>query len=402
MTSPTPGSQLDAMRRTTGDKLLGGVSGGIARSLDIDPVIVRIGFVVLTVAGFAGPILYLACWLLIPAEGSERSVLSEVFDIQADSQLRTVGLIIAGVIAVAAVLGDTAWGVGGWFWWPLWIMAWLAVPFLALYWLLVVRPRQSRRPRFTPPPPYQPPHDDLPPAATTGDTAMTETLTDPEATTVLDEPGPPPRPPASAVLPPRPKREPWSPALLVVTLSTILVAMGALALWSVSQDPLDPGVYPAVALAIVAAGLLVGTRIGHPGALIPVGLLVLPVLALASFVPNLEAGVIDVRPATAASIAEPIEQGFGEVQVDLTSIRDPESLTGRTLEISNGLGETTVIVPDGLDVDVDASLSVGGRIEVFGKVVDGSDPAIDEPSDAPGAYRIVITGTAGEISVVRA
>ena len=42
-----------------------------------------------------------------------------------------------------------------------------------------------------------------------------------------------------------------------------------------------------------------------------------------------------------------LEQGAGEVRVDLSTIADPESLAGRTLEISNGLGATTVYVPDG-------------------------------------------------------
>lgn len=133
----------------------------------------------------------------------------------------------------------------------------------------------------------------------------------------------------------------------------------------------------------------------------PLGVLILPVLAVASVSPNLSAGAIDLRPVTAAAIAEPIEQGFGRVQVDLTAIEDPASLSGRTLEIDNGIGETSVIVPEGLDVSVDASLSAGGRVEAFGRVSDGQRPSIDWPSDAPGAYRIVITGMAGGIEVTR-
>lgn len=413
MTDPTTESRLDALRRSTDDKLVAGVAGGIAKAVNIDPVIVRIGFVVLTFVGFAGPVLYAACWLLVPVEGARRSALGDAFDVRSDSQLRTTGLIIAAVLAAGFVLGDTAWGPAAWFWGPMWALAWIAIPVAALYWLFVVRPRQAARTRFTPPPPYRP-ESSAPFAATAtdqftaptaaGDDAMTETIPESEATAVLDDPGPPPAPPGvppASVLPPRPPRERWSPALLLLTLSAILVAMGALALWSVTQDPLEPAVYPAVALGIVALGLLVGTKTGHPGALIPVGLLLVPVLAVASVVPNLDGGSVDLSPTTAASIAEPIEQGFGDVRVDLTSIKDLETLTGRTLEIENGVGQTTVYVPEDLDVSVDASLSLGGRVVVFGKVQDGSDPSIAMPSDAPGAYRIVITGTAGEIQVVR-
>jgi len=424
MSSPTHGSQLDALRRSTGDKLLGGVSGGVARALNIDPVIVRIGFVVLTVAGFAGPILYAACWLLIPAEGSERSVLGEAFDLKSDSQLRSVGLIVAGIIALAAILGDTAWGLGGWFWWPVWTLVWLAVPvaIAVLVWRLVTRSRQQDAPpQFAPPPPYQPGpsaqaftgSDEPTTTSLTGDDEMTTPLmpdasdTDErpgEHTAVLHEPGPPgqpPGPPPTPVMPPARPRQRWSPALLLLTLSAIIAAMGALGLWSIVQEPLDAAIYPAVALGIVAAGLFVGTRIGHPGALVPLGLLAIPVLAVASVAPNLSAGDIDLRPTTAAAIAEPIEQGFGRDQVDLTSIQDPQTLTGRTLEIDNGVGETLVVVPEGLDVAVEARLSAGGRIEVFDRVADGQNPSLDRPSDAPGAYRIEINGTAGEIQVVR-
>lgn len=421
MTSPTPGSRIDALRRPTGERMIAGVASGIGRALNIDPVIVRIAFVVLTFIGFAGPLLYLACWLLVPAEGSRLSSLGEALGLESDSQLRSIGLIVAGVIAVAAVLGDSAWGVGGWFWGPLWVLAWIAIPIGALYWLIVVRPRQNAPAPFAPPPPYDPDagvSGTSPLDTSVTDTSVTDTsASDPgasamsspvdtsERTAVLGDPGspavPPPGAPPTSVLPPRPPRQKWSPALLLVTLSAIVAAMGALGLWSVTQEPLDVAVYPAVALAIVVLGLLVGTKVGHPGALVVVGLLLMPVLAVASIAPNLTAGNIERQPMTAASIAEPIEQGFGRVYVDLSTIEDPEALTGRTLEIENGMGETTVIVPDGLDVDVAAELSAGGRIEVFGKTDDGPNPTVDWRSDAPGAYRIVINGTAGEIEVIR-
>lgn len=424
MTSPTPGSQLDALRRSTDEKMIAGVAGGIARALNIDPVIVRVGFVVLTLVGFAGPLLYVACWLLVPVEGAQRSVLGDVFDLRSDSQLRTIGLIVAAVVAVLAVLGDSAWGAGDWFWWQLWIFAWIAVPVGAVYWFVVVRPRRRHQPpQYAPPPPYEPSPTDGTPAThatasdepvaptSTGDTEMTEPVPPGEATAVLDAPAPPTgRPPGTpfgpppgtptSVVPPRPPREKWSPALLLLTLSAIVTAMGALALWSVIDEPVDAAVYPGVALAIVAGGLLVGTRVGHPGALIPVGLLLVPVLAAVSFLPNLDAGQVRREPTVAAAVPVEIEQGAGEVVVDLTTVTDPQNLAGRTLEIRNGLGSTTVYVPDGLDVAVDTSLRLGGRIQVFDRVTDGQGPQLEKSSDAPGAFEIEIHGTAGEIVVM--
>ena len=54
------------LTRSSSDRVLGGVAGGLGRYFDIDPIIFRIGFVVLTIAGGAGVLAYLAAWLLVP------------------------------------------------------------------------------------------------------------------------------------------------------------------------------------------------------------------------------------------------------------------------------------------------------------------------------------------------
>ncbi|MCF0194992.1 MAG: PspC domain-containing protein [Bacteroidaceae bacterium] len=48
------------------DKKLAGVCGGIAEYLNIDPLLVRIGWVALTLCGGCGLLLYLLLWLLAP------------------------------------------------------------------------------------------------------------------------------------------------------------------------------------------------------------------------------------------------------------------------------------------------------------------------------------------------
>jgi phage shock protein PspC (stress-responsive transcriptional regulator) len=62
------------------DRMLGGVAAGIADYLDVDVTIVRIVFAVLTFIGGAGVPIYLAGWLLIPEEGSDRSLASDIVD----------------------------------------------------------------------------------------------------------------------------------------------------------------------------------------------------------------------------------------------------------------------------------------------------------------------------------
>jgi phage shock protein PspC (stress-responsive transcriptional regulator) len=60
------------------DRMLAGVAVGIARYLGVDVTIVRIVLAVLTVVGGVGVPLYLAGWLLIPDEGAEQSLASEL------------------------------------------------------------------------------------------------------------------------------------------------------------------------------------------------------------------------------------------------------------------------------------------------------------------------------------
>jgi phage shock protein PspC (stress-responsive transcriptional regulator) len=66
------------LRRPIHDRMLAGVAAGIADYLGVDPTIARIAIVVLTFIGGAGIPLYLAGWLLIPEEGSDLSLASDL------------------------------------------------------------------------------------------------------------------------------------------------------------------------------------------------------------------------------------------------------------------------------------------------------------------------------------
>ena len=58
-----------SLTRDPGRAVLGGVGSGFGRYLDVDPVLVRLAFVVLCFANGLGVLLYLASWALIPKEG---------------------------------------------------------------------------------------------------------------------------------------------------------------------------------------------------------------------------------------------------------------------------------------------------------------------------------------------
>ena len=116
VTSPPP-----PLRRAPASGYIGGVCAGFAARLGIDPILIRIGFVLTLLAGGAGIPLYVIGWALIPAEGPERPVVSRLLT------RRDTWLVAAGMacLTLAAVLLLRQWGV--WFsdrlTWPLVIVA---------------------------------------------------------------------------------------------------------------------------------------------------------------------------------------------------------------------------------------------------------------------------------------
>jgi phage shock protein PspC (stress-responsive transcriptional regulator) len=69
MTVAAPAKKPFRLHRSRSDKMLGGVCGGLAESLDVDAGLIRIGLVALTVFGFGvGVLIYAAVWALAPVE----------------------------------------------------------------------------------------------------------------------------------------------------------------------------------------------------------------------------------------------------------------------------------------------------------------------------------------------
>ena|SRR5690348_1010519 len=62
------------LSRSADDRMLAGVAGGIARYLDIDVTLVRVGIAALTLLTGTVGAFYIAAWLLIPADGEDQSI----------------------------------------------------------------------------------------------------------------------------------------------------------------------------------------------------------------------------------------------------------------------------------------------------------------------------------------
>jgi phage shock protein PspC (stress-responsive transcriptional regulator) len=68
----TPEPEPRRLKRSGSDAVIGGVASGLGRYFNVDPIIFRIGFVVLTFAGAAGVIAYLALLVFVPSDGGSR------------------------------------------------------------------------------------------------------------------------------------------------------------------------------------------------------------------------------------------------------------------------------------------------------------------------------------------
>ena len=317
---------LGRLRRSVADRKVAGVAGGLARHLDIDPIILRVGFVVLAFFGGAGLILYAAGWALVPEEGQQRAA------VHLDERSRTIALVALGVVAALALVGDS-WGAY-WFPWPLAIIG-----LIAFVWLS--RSRDGRQPSA----PVAPDH-----AANA-----------PEGGAV----------PAPAYVPPPRDPRKRGPKLFWFTLLLIAVAEGVLGILDGAGVPVVDSAYAALAVGIIALMLLVGSVVGRAGGLIALGLVASLGLAAATASDRWEGDHFEHHPTSAEEVQDVYTIGNGSLVVDLTDVTDVEGLDGRTVRVTGEVGELVIRVPEEMDVQADVDIDGPGGYDLFDRHTGG-------------------------------
>jgi signal transduction histidine kinase len=119
---PAGGFMNYGLFRSRDQRVIAGVAGGVGERFGIDPVLVRIAFVILTLSGFAGPILYAVLWATVPEEsgttkhlppGSQRAAAMGMIVLGVMILLRPLGLWLgdtaAASISLAALGGGVIW-----------------------------------------------------------------------------------------------------------------------------------------------------------------------------------------------------------------------------------------------------------------------------------------------------
>ena len=351
--------------RSSTDKVIAGVAGGIGAYFGIDAVIVRIAFIVLTFLGGAGPFLYLIGWLALPCADSP-SVIAKALGGDSQHRLRSllaVGLIGLGLLITANLSGDL---------FDLFVNVWSIAPYLALILIaagvaLVLWPGPAGRPKSTPARPPAPP---APAPAAPHPSSVYATPAPPPPTaagpewSVASPPGPPP-PAAEASVSPAKRRRGRSPFGSLTVAALFVYAGAAVMLDRLDAVDMDIGVFFAIALAITGVGLLASAFAVPARGLIFLGvLLCVPALLLAGADVRWGTGVGEVRVSVTDTedLADEYRHGVGQMVVDLRHL-DPDR-TDHSVELSLGVGEMLVYVPD--NIFTTADLSVGaGNIRVW-------------------------------------
>jgi hypothetical protein len=139
------------------------------------------------------------------------------------------------------------------------------------------------------------------------------------------------------------------------------VALGALGLYDALGGSVVAAAYPALALAVIGAMLVLGAWAGRAGGLIVLGLAAAVALAATSVVsPHWQAGrQRSYAPTTAAGVQHGYFLPAGQIRLDLTRVADPTALDGRTIGVHMRAGQIIVVLPPGVRAHVDANVSLG-------------------------------------------
>ena len=383
------------------ERWVGGVAGGVARRLGVDPVLVRCVWLVLNVFTGVSLILYGLGWLLLPEESDGRIHAEQALHGRVEAGL--VGAVACMVIGTPAFTYDVfpfpIWSAGSWVGSVLVSILWTGLAVGGAYWLS----QQRRAARYgdswgahgayqtgsVPGPQPDPARGQAPRPASYP--APTATYPGPHAS----YPGLPPRAVRRALGPGRSLRR--------LVLGLILRASGCT--WVLNRTGhlnlvqcviLTTG----IPLVLLGAGLIVSSLRGRRGGwMTGLGWLVVPValpmLAVTSTMPpgSVDAGfkpypvtiVVTDAMLQGTSPDHPLDLGSyvaGSVTVDLQQVSDLS--VKAHARITMGVGDVQVLTRQGQPLQIRSSVSLGGTTGRFASRWSTSGDAVVQSGGTSG------------------
>jgi phage shock protein PspC (stress-responsive transcriptional regulator) len=332
---PPPSSTPSAHRleRPLDDRKIAGVCAAIARHWRIDPLVVRVVAVALTLLGGIGFIAYFAGLMLIPAEGSDEPLLRE--GINGPERTKVLLLGAAATISLLS-LPD-----------PLGLFSAPGRPAVALLAVAAVALLVLRR---------DPAHASVPAHASAPGATEATGATDDDAGGAATGPPARRRGRSAAIL--------GAALLAFAAIGGVLAAAGGDVRWDVALCS---------AVIVIGGILVVSAPLGGARILVPLGLL-LAVLAggAAAADLNLRGGAGDhlEHPAALASGTTDYHLAAGRLMIDLRDADLPPGVTRVNADV--GFGQLLVRVPEGVRVELHGHASAGD-VELLGRDSNGLD-----------------------------
>lgn len=180
-----------------------------------------------------------------------------------------------------------------------------------------------------------------------------------------------------------------TPRLGHIVAGGLLVIVGALWLTeAVSTVEVPWKIILPIALILVGAALVYGSSTGRHGGLISLGVFLTVLVLFASvfevlFDAGLDGGVGERNYAPTGVAETEYRLAIGQMLLDLSSAQAP----GEPIEVSVGVGQLSVIVAEGVAIEVRARVGVG-ELTVFERTSSGFGAEIDEIR--PGATWVII------------
>jgi phage shock protein PspC (stress-responsive transcriptional regulator) len=340
------------MRRAD-ERQVAGVAAAIARRYDIDPTLVRIGFVVATLSGGIGAALYVAGWFALPEDPTSGAARPRR------------GIAVLGlVVGLGAILGWWGNGFG-----PGPVVAAL----IALGLLFLLHRNRGQLGSASEAPTVAAPRVSLskePGAAAEASAPVAEPVATPPSWDPLGA-----APFAWDLPDPSPAPEPVEPArrrlpVTSVTLGLALLAGGATAVILLLAGALTVPNVPiilGVLLATVGSGLVVGAFARAGRGLIPIALVLSALTWGALTVQPLNwhgpVGDVDLRPASVSELQPVYQHSLGDVQLDLRdldlSVPPGGDASPVRTRIEMGAGSLELQLPENADVTLSGTIGAG-------------------------------------------
>ncbi|MBB4912086.1 PspC domain-containing protein [Actinophytocola algeriensis] len=424
-------------RRPRRGRKIAGVSAGIANRYRIDPVLVRVGFVVATIYGGAGILFYLLGWLFLPEEDDEVSPAESLLG-KGRSSTSSGFTILLGIVLVP-VLG---WFFGGS---PIGTFpTWMSLVVIGGLLYLLHQSRGHLGPRPSAPqaetamptmpmtsapmsmPMSMPPPMPTPPAAARADVPFTPLAGAPvDVTPPVDDRTTPPAwdplgaapfawdlPEPAAPEPEEPSEPPVKKRRSRVGTMTVGLALVAAAGMAFAMGGwITPQHIVGVVLAILGLGMVAGAFVRGGRGLIALAVpLSVAGLALTVVTPGEYRGFGDLtaQPMALSQVEREYERSVGNVTVDLTQLPASSATADEVLEVKarTDIGNVEVIVPADADVVLTCETERGNA-----SCLEASESGIESKiedleslgNDGPGGLRIElkVEANTGNVEVRR-